>query len=104
MVLVQLTVFVLTWLLLTLGWPRNSVPPNPPSKSPSPRPDGSVMDLEEEEEVAEDEDDDEEDDEWEVPGTLETVAGDELEPSSSKINSTVFTWKQKKTHFENDRG
>lgn len=54
------------------------------------------MDLDEEGEEEEEEakEDDDEDEEVEVPGTLETVAGDELEPSSSRINWTVFTWER----------
>lgn len=72
MVLVQLMVLVLR---LTLGWPRCPVL--------SPRPESSVMDLDEDPEEEESEGGDVE---WEVPGTLETVAGDELEPSSSRMN------------------
>lgn len=83
MVLVQLTVLV---LMLTLGWPWSPVSSKSLKKSPSPRPESSVMDLDGDPEE-EDEDEDEEGDvEWEVPGTLETVAGDELEPSSSRMN------------------
>lgn len=39
----------------------------------------------------EDEEDEDVDEEKEVPGTLETVAGDELEPSSSRTKWTVLT-------------
>lgn len=82
-VFVQLTVLVLEWLML--GWLCD--PSNPLKKLPSPRPESSVMDLAEdgEVEVAEEENE-EDDDECDVPGPLEMVAGDELEPSSSKTN------------------
>lgn len=56
------------------------------------------MDLDDvEEEEAEEAEEAEEDDEAdvagenEVPGSLEMVAGDEWEPSSSRINATIFT-------------
>ncbi|WP_205684496.1 hypothetical protein, partial [Acinetobacter baumannii] len=44
-----------------------------------------------EDEDEEDEEDEDVDEEKEVPGTLETVAGDELEPSSSRTKWTVLT-------------
>lgn len=60
--------------------------------SASPRPLISVIDLDDVEEVDdEDEEDEDVDEEKEVPGTLETVAGDELEPSSSRTKWTVLT-------------
>lgn len=75
MVLVQLAVWVVVWVLLDS--PSNKAPPWGPLSS--------VMDLEEEAEEEE-----ARDEEYEVPGTLETVAGDELEPSSASINMIVL--------------
>lgn len=46
--------------------------------------------LEEPDGKREDEDDDDDDDGNEVPGSLETVAGDELEPSSSRTSFSVL--------------
>ncbi len=90
-------VLVDTWL--KLWWPRPSNSPPTPNKPLSPRPPSSVMDLDEvEEEVekeveeeAEEGDDEDVDEETGVPGTLEIVAGDCLEPSSSRINCKFFT-------------
>lgn len=63
--------------------------------SASPRPLISVIALDDVEEAddedEEDEEDEDVDEEKEVPGTLETVAGDELEPSSSRTKWTVLT-------------
>lgn len=74
--LLQETDLVDTWLVL--GWPRSN-PPNPKSSDPP----SSVMDLDEPEEG---EGGGGVDDKREVPGTLDMVAGEELEPSSSRTN------------------
>lgn len=90
MFLVQETVLVVTWLVAAWLWASD--PQSGPKKSPSPRASSSVIDLEEVEKAEEGEDDDEDvDEENEVPGTLEMFAGEDLEPSCSKINWEDFT-------------
>lgn len=95
-------VLVVTWAVAS--WPKLSKPRNPPLNR-SVFPPSSVMDGDEDEDEVEDEDEDEEVTEEEdvdvgelmaVPGFLETVAGDVLEPSSSRTKLTKSTCGQTK--------